>query len=406
MNLAHPLIGKRLLLGITGGIAAYKAAELARLLIQEGMVVQVAMTESACRFIGPATLQGLTGKKVFTQLWDENVSNYMAHINLSREVDAILIAPASANFIAKLAHGLADDLLSTLCLARSCPLLVAPAMNLQMWENPSTQRNLATLEQDNVTLLGPSSGFQACGEIGAGRMLEAYDLMQAIHGFFQPKPLAGKKILITAGPTFEALDAVRGITNLSSGKMGLSMAKAARDAGACVTLICGPVRSAPPPVHKLIEVISASEMFAAVKREVGHADIFISVAAVADYRPAESLQFKLKKSSSNLTLTLIPNPDILQYVANLENAPFCVGFAAETEAIEQHAEIKRKKKKLPLIVANDACEAMGSDDNTLILLDDEGTHHLPKASKAVQAHLVMAHIAHLYHKKYGERLVL
>lgn len=399
MILAHSLSGKRLLLGITGGIAAYKAAELVRLLIQEGMEVQVVMTESACRFIGAATLQGLTGKKVFTQLWDESMPNNMTHIGLSREVDAVLIAPASANFIAKLAHGLADDLLSTLCLARNCPLLVAPAMNLQMWENLSTQRNLATLQQDNIAVLGPSYGFQACGEIGAGRMLEAKELLEAVRSFFQPKFLNGKRLLITAGPTFEALDAVRGITNLSSGKMGLAMAQAALDAGALVTLICGPVCALFPSVHKLIRVISASEMFTATKDEVNNADIFISVAAVADYRPAEQHQYKLKKKTTNLTLMLVPNPDILQYVANLANAPFCVGFAAETESIEQHAEIKRRKKKLPLIVANDAREAIGSDDNALILLDDEGPHYLPKASKEIQAHLVTAHIACLYNKQ-------
>jgi phosphopantothenoylcysteine decarboxylase/phosphopantothenate--cysteine ligase len=401
MILAHPFAGKRLLLGITGGIAAYKAAELVRLLIQEGMEVQVVMTESACRFIGAVTLQGLTGKKVYTQLWDESMSNNMAHISLSREVDVILIAPASANFIAKLAHGLADDLLSTLCLARNCPLLVAPAMNLQMWENLSTQRNLATLQQDNIAVLGPSHGFQACGEIGAGRMLEAKELLEAVRSFFQPKSLNGKKLLITAGPTFEALDAVRGIANLSSGKMGLAMARAALNAGALVTLVCGPVCPPFPPVHKLIRVVSASEMFTAVKDEVNNTDIFISVAAVADYRPAEQYQYKLKKKTTNLTLTLIPNPDILQYVANLANAPFCVGFAAETETIEQHAEIKRRKKKLPLIVANDAREAIGSDENTLILLDDEGPHYLPKASKEIQAHLVMTHIACLYNKQLG-----
>ncbi len=398
MTSAYPLAGKRLLLGVTGGIAAYKAAELVRLLIQEGVEVQVVMTDSASRFVGAATFQGLTGKKVFTHLWDVDVPNNMAHINLSREVDAILIAPASANFIAKLVHGLADDLLSTLCLARNCPLLVAPAMNLQMWENAATQRNLVTLRQDNIAVLGPASGVQACGEIGTGRMLEAEELLEAIRYFFQPKYLDGKRVLITAGPTFEALDAVRGLTNLSSGKMGMAIAQAALAAGAQVTLICGPICMSFPTVHKLIRVVSADEMFAAVKGEVISNDIFISVAAVADYRFQEQYQYKLKKANTDMTLTLVPNPDILQYVTGLPNAPFCVGFAAETEAIEQHAEVKRKKKKLPLIVANDSREAVGSDDNTLILLDDEGVHHLPKASKEIQARLVMAHIARLYDK--------
>lgn len=398
MALARPLAGRRLLLGITGGIAAYKAAELARLLVQEEMQVQVVMTESACRFVGAATLQGLTGKKVYTELWDDSVPNNMAHIGLSREVDAILIAPASADFIAKLVHGLADDLLSTLCLARSCPLWVAPAMNLQMWENPSTQRNLARLQQDNIAVLGPASGQQACGETGVGRMLEARELLAEIYRYFQPKSLSGKRVLITAGPTFEALDAVRGLTNLSSGKMGLAVAQAAGDAGAQVTLICGPVCSSLPAVHQCISIVSAAEMFAAVKDAVQDNNIFISIAAVADYRPAESFEHKLKKTAAHLTLTLVPNPDILQYVASLPNAPFCVGFAAETEAIEQHAAEKRKKKKLPLIVANDARLAIGSDDNALILLDDAGTHHLPKAGKMQQARLLIDHIAHLYNQ--------
>ena len=388
--------GKRLLLGITGGIAAYKSAELVRLLVQEGIDVQVVMTESACHFIGQATLQGLSGKKVFTDLWDTSIPNNMAHIELSRSVDAILVAPASADFIAKLAHGLADDLLSTLCLARNCPLWVAPAMNLQMWKNPSTVRNLQTLRLDGIAIFGPESGWQACGETGAGRMLEPAALLEAIHNQFQPKYMSGKRILITAGPTFEALDAVRGFTNRSSGKMGFAMAQAALDAGAQVSLISGPVCLVYPPVDKLINVISAEEMFVAVQNEITNNDIFISVAAVADYRPAKPYPHKLKKQADALTLTLIPNPDILQYVANLPHPPFCVGFAAETEQIEQHAESKRRNKKLPLIVANDARSAIGSDDNTLMLIDDDGVHSLPTAAKTIQAAHVMAHIAGLY----------
>ncbi|MDL1863865.1 bifunctional phosphopantothenoylcysteine decarboxylase/phosphopantothenate--cysteine ligase CoaBC [Betaproteobacteria bacterium PRO5] len=401
MILVDAFAGKRLLLGITGGIAAYKAAELVRLLMQEGGEVQVVMTESACRFVGTATLQGLTGRQVFTELWDTGMLNGMAHINLSRVADALLIAPASADFIAKIAHGLADDLLSTLCLARDCPLLIAPAMNVQMWENAATRRNLATLRQDGVTVLGPGSGYQACGEIGEGRMLEPEDLLDKVRCFFQPKYLAGKRVLVTAGPTFEALDAVRGLTNLSSGKTGIAIAQAALEAGAQVTLVCGPVCPPFPAVDKLIHIVSASEMFSVVKAEVEGHDIFISVAAVADYRPAECHSSKLKKTAADITLTLVPNPDILQYVANLPNPPFCVGFAAETEAIEQYAAEKRKRKKLPLIVANNAVETIGSNESSLILLDDEGTHHLPKANKNIQARLVMAHIARLYDKHKG-----
>lgn len=393
--------GKRLLLGITGGIAAYKAAELARLLMQEGAEVQAVMTESACRFIGTATLQGLTGRRVFTELWDTDMLNGMAHINLSREADAILIAPSSADFIAKIVHGLADDLLSTLCLARNCPLLIAPAMNLQMWENAATRRNIAALQQDGITVLGPDIGHQACGETGVGRMLEPEDLLDRIRCFFKPKYLEGRRVLVTAGPTFEALDAVRGLTNLSSGKTGMAVAQAALEAGAQVTLICGPVCPPFPAVNKLIHIISASEMFAAVKAEVEDHDIFISVAAVADYRPAECYSSKLKKTAGDITLMLVPNPDILQHVANLPNPPFCVGFAAETETIEQYAAEKRKRKKLPLIIANNAVETIGSNESSLILLDDEGTHYLSKADKNVQARLVIMHIAQLYDKHNG-----
>lgn len=396
MTSNHPPNRKRLLLGITGGIAAYKAAELARLLIQDNIEVQVVMTESACHFIGPTTLQALTGKPVHTQLWDESVSNSMAHIDLSRATDVILVAPASADFIAKIAHGLADDLLSTLCLARDCPLIVAPAMNRQMLENAATQRNLATLQQDDVTILGPAYGTQACGETGPGRMLEADELFKAIQHFFQPGLLQGQRVLITAGPTFEAIDAVRGITNLSSGKMGFAIAKAASEAGAEVTLISGPVCLVPPPVKKLIRITSATEMLAAVENESKHCDIFISVAAVADYRPAISHAQKLKKTDDHWALELVPNPDILQYVANLPNPPFCVGFAAETNDIDKHATAKRRKKNLPLLVANLAQEAIGANENTLILFDDHGKHTLPRAPKITQARRLIEHIASLY----------
>ena len=331
-----------MLLGITGGIAAYKAAEFARLLIQDGFEVQTVMTEAACHFLGPATLQALTGKPVYTQLWDETVNNSMAHIELSRATDVILVAPASADFIAKIAHGLADDLLSTLCLARDCPLMVAPAMNRQMLENPATQRNLTILQKDHITVLGPAYGIQACGETGMGRMLEPQALLEAVRNFFQPGLLQGKRVLITAGPTFEAIDAVRGIINLSSGKMGYALTQAALEAGAEVTLISGPVCLTSPVVKKFIPITNANDMFTAVKNEVTFNDIFISVAAVADYRPAIAHTQKIKKSDNTMVLELVPNPDILQYVANLPTPPFCVGFAAETEDIDQNAEGKRR----------------------------------------------------------------
>jgi phosphopantothenoylcysteine decarboxylase/phosphopantothenate--cysteine ligase len=390
---------KRLLLGLTGGVAAYKAAELARLLIHDGMDVQAIMTQSACHFVGTATLQALTGKPVFTELWDASIANSMAHIDLSRNVDAILIAPASADFIAKLAHGLADDLLSTLCLARDCPLLIAPAMNRQMWDNPATQRNLAKLRHDNVAILGPASGTQACGETGMGRMLEAYELAETLRSFFQPRLLQGKRVLITAGPTYEAIDAVRGITNSSSGKMGYAVARAALEAGAEVILISGPVCLDAPPAAKVLRVTSAQDMLGAVENEISGADIFISVAAVADYRAKSTSKQKTKKTNNNITLELIPNPDILEYAAGLPDSPFCVGFAAETENLEENAEIKRRKKKLPLLAANLVQEAIGSEDCTLTLFDNAGKHHLPRAPKIEQARRLIKHISLLQEKQ-------
>lgn len=388
-----------LLLGLTGGIAAYKAAELVRLLVQDGIEVQVAMTEAACRFITPATLQALSGKPVYTDLWDSRIANTMAHIDLSREADAILVAPASADFIAKLACGLADDLLATLCLARDCPLLVAPAMNRQMWDNPATRRNLELLEQDGVSILGPASGDQACGEVGMGRMLEAEQLKQAIDAFFQPKLLAGKRVLVTAGPTFEAIDAVRGITNLSSGKMGYAVAQAAVEAGAVVTLVSGPTCLPAPASAVRVDVTSAEDMLTAVKREIPGIDIFVGVAAVADYRVINRSRQKIKKADANITLELAPNPDILGYVANLPDAPFCVGFAAESENLHEYAEAKRHRKKLPLLAANLAQNAIGADDNELVLFDDSGSHALPKAPKIVLARRLIQHIARLYEDK-------
>jgi phosphopantothenoylcysteine decarboxylase/phosphopantothenate--cysteine ligase len=391
--------GRRILLGLTGGIAAYKAAELARLLTQAGAEVRVVMTDAACRFITPVTMQALSGNPVHTDLWDASVPNNMAHIELSRGCDAIVIAPASADFLAKLAQGLCDDLLSTLCLARECPLLVAPAMNLQMWGNPATQRNLKQIAADGIAVLGPASGDQACGEVGMGRMLEAEEIFEEIDACFQPKLLAGKRVLVTAGPTFEPIDTVRGITNISSGKMGYAVARAARDAGAAVTLVSGPTALAAPRGMERIDVSTAQQMYDAVMGRVAKADVFIGVAAVADYRPKEAKRHKLKKGTGEMTLQLQPNPDILGTVAARRKAPFCVGFAAETENLEAYAEAKRRRKKLPLLAANLAQHAFGADDNQLTLFDDQGTHELRRAPKIVLARALIAHIAKLLPKR-------
>jgi phosphopantothenoylcysteine decarboxylase / phosphopantothenate---cysteine ligase len=392
MNQKRP---KKLLLGITGGIAAYKVAELVRLLVQDDIELQVVMTEAACRFITPVTLQALSGNAVYTDLWDPRIANNMAHIDLSRDCDAIVIAPASADFMAKIANGLADDLLSTLCLARECPLLIAPAMNRQMWDNPATQRNVALLAKDGVSLLGPAAGDQACGEVGMGRMLEAADIFTAIKSYFAPKLLSGKNVLITAGPTFEAIDPVRGITNRSSGKMGYAIARAALDAGAKVTLVSGPTQLAAPMGATLISVVSAADMHKAVTTNVGNQDIFISVAAVADYTVTQPSRSKIKKSASALTLELAPTLDIVSQVAQLPNAPFCVGFAAESDNLHEYAEAKRKRKKLPLLAANLVQTAIASDDNELILFDDDGVHPLGRQPKHALARQLVQHIAKL-----------
>jgi phosphopantothenoylcysteine decarboxylase / phosphopantothenate---cysteine ligase len=386
---------QNLVLGITGGIAAYKAAELVRLLVKQGISVQVVMTEAACQFITPTTMQALSGKPVFTHMWDERISNGMPHIDISRAADAILIAPASADFIAKLAHGMANDLLSTLCLARDCPLLVAPAMNKQMWKNPATQRNIQQLQQDGITLLGPDTGEQACGELGLGRMLEAESIVLGLQTWQQDKILAGKRILITAGPTQELIDPVRAITNLSSGKMGYQIAQMALNMGAQVTLVSGPVAIKAPAVQQLLSVRSAEDMRNAVMQHIHAQDIFISVAAVADYKPATVSPQKIKKSEHALYIELVPNPDILLEVANLPQAPFCVGFAAETEQLIPYAAQKRLRKNLPLIAANIANEAFGNDDNQLILIDDKGEHHLPLTTKQESARLLLQHIVHM-----------
>lgn len=390
---------KRLLIGITGGIAAYKAAELVRLLTRQGVEVQVVMTQAACQFITPVTMQALSGRPVFTDLWDNRIDNGMAHIEFSRDADAILIAPASADFLAKLVQGRADDLLSTLCLARSCPLMVAPAMNVQMWGNPATQRNIAQLKKDGVLVFGPDSGDQACGEEGFGRMLEADILLEEMEASQQPKLLAGKKFLITAGPTFEAIDTVRGITNLSSGKMGYAIARAAREMGAEVTLISGRTSIPTPHDIKLVDVTSAQQMLAAVMANLMSKDVFIAVAAVADYYVLNPSEQKIKKDAHILTLELAPNPDILANVVNLPDPPFCVGFAAESENLIEYAEHKRRRKNLPLLAANLIQDAFGGDDSELVLLDDKGAHPLPRAPKIILARQLLRHVARMLPKK-------
>ena len=384
---------KKIVLGITGGIAAYKAAELVRLLVKANYDVQVVMTENATQFITPVTMQALSGKPVLTSMWDSSIDNGMPHIELTRDADAIVIAPATAEFVAKLLHGRADDLLSTLCLARDCPLLVAPAMNKQMWENPATKRNFAQLIHDNITVLGPGSGGQACGEVGLGRMLEPEELMTDINAFFTPKLLAGKRILITAGATLEMIDPVRAITNLSSGKMGYAIAQVAADMGAIVTLISGATALATPKNVKNISATNAEAMYQVVMRNIIKQDVFIGVAAVADYTPTKANAQKIKKSESSLSIDLMPTKDILKDVASLPNAPFCVGFAAETEHLIEYASAKRLAKKLPLMVANDVKSAMGSDLNSITLIDNAGAHELPTADKKTLAHGILAHVA-------------
>lgn len=381
-----------LLLGITGGIAAYKTAELVRLLIKQGHSVQVVMTEAATHFITPTTLQALSGNPVFVDAWDSRIANGMPHIELSRKADAILVAPASADFLAKLAHGFANDLLSTLCLARECPLLVAPAMNRQMWENAATQRNIAQLNQDGITVLGPESGEQACGEVGQGRMLEPEALLEDLQAFFTPKLLVGKKILITAGATMEMLDPVRGITNLSSGKMGYALAQVAMRMGAEVTLVYGHAQVPRPVVSHAYYAGSANEMYQTVMQHISDQHIFIGVAAVADYRPESSSIQKIKKSEESLTLKLIKNKDILADIASLPNPPYCVGFAAETEQVLEHAKQKRLAKRIPMIVANLANTAMGSDQNTVTIIDTQGEHALETDTKEKIAFKLLSHI--------------
>lgn len=391
------LQGKRIVLGVTGGVAAYKAAELTRLLVKAGAAVDVVLTEAGSRFVGAATFQALSGHPVFTSLWnegDERFASGMAHIDLTRNADAVLVAPATADFMAKLAHGFADDLLSTLCLARDCPLLVAPAMNRQMWENPATARNAAQLAADGVAILGPAAGEQACGETGAGRMLEAAELLDALVAFFQPKLLAGKRVLLTVGPTFEALDPVRGLTNSSSGRMGFALARACAEVGADVTAVCGPVTLPTPAGVTRIDAHSALEMRDAVLASLP-ADIFIAVAAVADYRPAAPAEHKIKKGTQALTLELVANPDILAEVAARADAPFCVGFAAESCDLATYAEGKRRAKKLPLVVGNLVQDGLGGASNAVTLFDAAGAHPLPAGDKLTIARAIARHIAEM-----------
>lgn len=393
--------GKRIVLGVTGGVAAYKAAELVRLLVKAGAEVDVVLTAAGAQFVGAATFQALTGRRVWQALWDERMDNGMAHIELTRGAAALLVAPATADFLAKLAHGFADDLLSTLCLARDCPLLAAPAMNRQMWENPATQRNVAQLATDGVRFLGPTHGEQACGEVGDGRMLEAAELLDGLYASLQAKPLFGKRVLLTAGPTFEALDPVRGFTNSSSGKMGFSLARACAEAGAEVTLVAGPVSLATPRGVRRVDVLSARQMREAVMQALPGQHAFIGVAAVADYRPRQVAEQKIKKSASSLTVEFVANPDILAEVAALPNAPFCVGFAAESRDLETYAEGKRVAKNLPLVVGNLVQDGLGGDRNAVTLFDAEGAHVLPPAEKPAVARAIVAHIAALMEKPRG-----
>lgn len=389
------LKGRRIVLGVTGGIAAYKAAELVRLLGKAGANVHVVLSEGGARFVTAVTFQALSGNTVWSDLWDARMGNNMAHIDLGRDADAILIAPATADFLARLAHGRSDDLLSTLCLARDAPLIVAPAMNRQMWASPPTQRNVAQLRADGVTVFGPGAGDQACGEVGMGRMLEPEELVEHLQAFFVPKHLAGRKVVLTAGPTFEAIDPVRGITNISSGKMGYALARACAQAGAEVVLVSGPVGLPAPVGVERVSVTSAQQMRAAVFAALPGAHVFIGVAAVADYRPQQVAEHKMKKSGATLTITLEPNPDILADVAALDQPPFCVGFAAESRDLDAYAEGKRQKKRLPMLVGNLVSDGMGGDDNTVIIYDDAGRHPLPRAPKAEVAQGIVAHLARL-----------
>ncbi|WP_369608482.1 bifunctional phosphopantothenoylcysteine decarboxylase/phosphopantothenate--cysteine ligase CoaBC [Snodgrassella alvi] len=389
---------KKVLLGICGGIAAYKCCELVRLLKKAGHQVNVVMTKAATDFVSPTTFQALSGEPVLLDTHDGLSGNGMAHINLSRQADVMLIAPASANTLAKIAHGMADNLLTTLASARSCPLAVAPAMNVQMWNNPANQRNLALLRQDRIQILGPADGEQACGEVGSGRMLEAAELAELLADVWTVPLLAGKRVLITAGATFEAIDPVRGITNISSGQMGMALARACRAAGASVSLVYGQIQTPLAAGMAFAEqVSSADEMLAAVQRLLPQQDVFIAVAAVADYKVSNRSEHKLKKQAGQKApvIELTENPDILATVAGRPDAPFCVGFAAESEHVLEHARAKRVKKGVPLLVANEVSQAMGKATNQVILLDDEQETVLPQMSKDDTAIAIIERLAQL-----------
>jgi phosphopantothenoylcysteine decarboxylase/phosphopantothenate--cysteine ligase len=393
------LAGRHVVLGLSGGIACYKSAELVRELVKAGATVQVAMTEAAERFITAVTLQALSNRPVYTSQWDAREANNMAHINLTREADAVLVAPASADFIAQLAQGRAGDLLSLLCLARPierCPLLIAPAMNREMWAHPATQRNVAQCAADGARVLGPAAGDQACGEIGDGRMLEPDELRDALVASLQPKVLAGKRVLITAGPTFEPIDPVRGITNLSSGKMGFAIARAAAEAGADVTLVAGPVHLPTPAGVARIDVQTALQMHDAVLPQAPGHDVFIGTAAVADWRPATLSEYKIKKDGDARVapmFELTENPDILAAVAKLPKGPYCVGFAAESHDLSRHARDKRARKNVPLMVGNLGPATFGRDDNALLLVDEHGEREIPCADKLTLARELVREIA-------------
>lgn len=400
MSTPPELQGRHIVLGLSGGVACYKAAELTRLLVKAGATVQVVMTDAAQQFITPATMQALSGRAVHTSQWDLREPNAMPHINLSRQADAILVAPASADFIAQLAQGRAGELLALLCLARplqTCPLLVAPAMNREMWAHPATQRNVAQVVADGGVVLGPAAGDQACGEVGDGRMLEASELLDELVAFFQPKRLAGRSVLVTAGPTFEAIDPVRGITNHSSGKMGFAIARAAAEAGARVTLVAGPVHLPTPRGVRRIDVLSAQQMADTVLPLAPAHGFFVATAAVADWRPVQAASQKVKKDGSGTppVLALTENPDILATVARLPEAsrPWCVGFAAESENVVEHARAKRLRKAVPLIVANHGPSTFGSDHNTLVLVDAQGETELPHGDKLTLARALVAELA-------------
>jgi len=396
------LQNKHIVLGLTGGIACYKAAELCRALIKQGASVQVVMTESATQFITAVTMQALSNRPVFVSQWDAREPNNMAHINLSREANAILVAPASADFMAKLLHGRADDLLSLMCLARpvsEVPLILAPAMNREMWINPATQRNVTQLTQDGALVLDVGQGDQACGETGDGRMLEPEEIVQDLIAAFQPKLLAGRKVLVTAGPTYEAIDPVRGITNLSSGKMGFAIARAAHEAGAEVTVIAGPVHLPTPRGVTRLDVRSAQDMHGVVLSQVKEASVFVATAAVADWRVAHVADQKIKKTAKGDApeLQFTENPDILGEVAKSARAQsgelFCVGFAAESHDLQKHAQAKREKKGVPLLVGNIGPATFGSDENALLLVDVKGTQEVPQANKLALARKLVAEIA-------------